>query len=54
MVNKDFAKDMADKMDSLLEKVKADAESRGIDTTGKTMAEIQKLLSDLGGTEQKH
>ena len=40
-------------IDRVLERIKAEAERRGIDTRGKSMEEIQKLLAALGKGEDK-
>ncbi len=46
-MNKDPDKPLRDEMDRVFEGLRARAKQLGIDTTDKTMAEIQKLLSDL-------
>ena len=44
-------KRIRDEMDRVLGTVKAEAIRRGLDVEGKSMEEIQKLLSDLGKAE---
>jgi len=46
-MNEDPDEKFHDATDSVLERIKAETKRRGIDTTCKTMAEIQKLLSGL-------
>ena len=42
----DFEKSTVDKIDSVLESIKAQAERRGLDVEGKSIEEIKKLLAE--------
>ena len=49
----DFEKSTVDKIDSVLESIKTQAERRGLDVEGKSIEEIKKLLAEEWEHESK-